>query len=323
MQDKGLSLLVEGLLSGDNRSLTRLISLVEDDSPLLPELFRDIYPIKGHAHTIGICGPPGTGKSSLIDGLITLLRERGLNLGVISIDPSSPYSGGAFLGDRIRMQRHFLDESVLIRSMATRGHIGGLSHATRGAVRLMDASGKDVILIETVGVGQTEVEIAEIADTTILVLTPGLGDQIQVLKAGIMEIGDIFVVNKADQTGAERLVAEIDVMLGLNPNHEDLQAWIPSVVKTEAINQKGLEELWNTIESHLRHLKNNGILDEKRKALLVWETLELLSNRIRNRVLEKIMDGGSMDDLKEKICKMNMDPYTVVSNILDESGLKI
>jgi len=198
-----------------------------------------------------------------------------------------------------------------------------LSHATRGAVRLMDASGKDVILIETVGVGQTEVEIAEIADTTVLVLTPGLGDQIQVLKAGIMEIGDIFVVNKADQPGAGKLVAEIDIMLGLNPNHENMQAWIPSVVKTEAINQKGLEELWTAVESHLNHLKNNGILDEKRKALLVWETVELLSSRIRDRVLEKILDGGSMDDLKEKICKMNMDPYSVVSNILGSSGLKI
>lgn len=323
MKDGDLSFLIERLLTGDNRSLTKLISLVENDSPLLPELFRNIYPVKGHAHTIGICGPPGTGKSSLIDGLITLLRERGLNLGIISIDPSSPYSGGALLGDRIRMQRHFLDESVFIRSMATRGHIGGLSHATRGAVRLMDASGKDVILIETVGVGQTEVEIAEIADTTVLVLTPGLGDQIQVLKAGIMEIGDIFVVNKADQFGAEKLVAEIDIMLGLNPDHENLQAWIPPIVKTEAINQKGMEELWTAIESHLCHLKNNGILDEKRKALLAGEILELLSVRIRSRILEKILDGGSMDDLRDRLFKMNMDPYSVVSNILNETGIQI
>lgn len=322
MTKKSVSSLIDGLLVGDNRSVTKLITLVENDPSLLSEIYPLIFPLQRHAHVLGICGPQGTGKSTFIDGFISLLRSHDLKVGVIAIDPSSPYTYGALLGDRIRMQRHATDENVLIRSMATRGHIGGLSRATFGAVRVMGASGKDIVIVETVGIGQDEIDIVEVADTTVLVMMPGLGDQIQVLKAGIMEVGDIFVVNKADQEGAEKLFLEIQLMLGLNRDYKNNQEWEPSVVKTEAINQKGLEEFWETVKEHHSYLKANGLLEKKRKRVLVQETMEILSNKINDWAMGKILKGESRDGLADRICRMGVDPYTSASSIFEELGLK-
>jgi LAO/AO transport system kinase len=316
--EKDLSALFASSAEGDIRSLARLITLVENESPLVPEIYRIMHPLRGQAHIVGIYGPPGSGKSTLINGLIALLRERDLRIGVIAIDPTSPYSGGALLGDRIRMQRHSIDDMVMIRSMATRGQMGGLSLATRGAVGLLDAAGMDVIIVETVGVGQAEVDIADAADTAILVTMPGQGDQIQVFKAGIMEIGDIFVVNKADQGGAEKVMLEIQYMLGLNRDLHDDQDWLPPVIRAEAINEKGVEELALAMDDHRSFLRANGGLEEKRKRILVQETMEIISSRIKDWVIGELLDGGSTDDLADRICELSMDPYAAAMRILEK-----
>jgi LAO/AO transport system kinase len=319
MVERDLNTLFDGLIAGDARSVAKLISMVENDSPMVPEIYRFIHPLRGHAYVVGICGPPGTGKSTLINELIALLRERNLKVGVIAIDPTSPYSGGAILGDRVRMQRHANDERVMIRSMATRGQVGGLSRATMCAVGLLDASGKDVVIIETVGIGQDEVDIADAADTTVLVMMPGSGDLIQVLKAGIMEVSDIFVVNKADQGSAEKLVLEIQLMLELNKDYQDDQSWEPPVIKAEAINGKGIEELWGALEKHRSYMQANGSLEEKRKRILAKETLNILYDKIRERVLERLLGGESIDQLTDKIYGMKMDPYSAAFNILEKA----
>ncbi len=323
MNRKTLPTLIDGLIAGDIRSLSKLITLVETESPHLPELFQRIFPLKTQAHIIGVCGPPGTGKSTLIDGLIELLREHELKLGVIAVDPTSPYSGGALLGDRIRMQRHATDESVFIRSMATRGQMGGLSSATMGAVQLLDVFGKDVVIIETVGVGQTEVEIAEAADTTILVLTPGAGDQIQVLKAGIMEIGNIFAVNKADHHEADKLILEIKIMLELNQDLKEKPFWNPPVLKTEAILKKGLAPLWAAAKDHRSYLRANGLIETRRKKLVVKETMSLLSKKIWEEAMGRAQSKETLANLKARIQQIDKDPYTAVKQILEEEGIGI
>ena len=323
MTTKELSALIEGLRGGNTRAVSKLITLVERESPLVPDIYREIYRQGGHAHVVGICGPPGTGKSTLVNGLITLLRNRSLKVGVIAVDPTSPYTGGAVLGDRIRMQRHATDEMVLIRSMGTRGHLGGLSRATLGAVRLLDACGKDVVIVETVGIGQAEVEIGDTADTTVLVMAPGLGDQIQVLKAGIMEVGDIFVVNKADQGNADKLILEIQVMLGLNRDPQTTHAWEPPVIRAEGIYDKGIEEIWTAVERHRSHLQVDGALQEKRKQIMVRETMDIVSRRIEELLLAKVLKGKPKDDLANKIGGMNVDPYSAAASIVGELGLQL
>jgi LAO/AO transport system kinase len=320
MSEENLSSLFNGLIDGDVMSAAKLITLIENESPAAPEIYRMTYPLRGQAYVLGICGSPGTGKSTLINGLIALLRAREKKVGVISIDPSSPYSGGALLGDRIRMQGHATDNMVMIRSMSTRGSMGGLSKATLGAVGVLDASGKDVIIVETVGIGQDEVDIADAADTTVLVMTAGLGDQIQVLKAGIMECADVFVVNKADQGGAEKLILEIQLMLGLNRDYQIDQSWEPPVIKAEAINEKGIEELWEALEKHRSFLQANGGLEEIRKKILVRETMDILTNKIRERALEAILGGGSVGELADKIYEMKKDPYSAAFSILEIAG---
>jgi len=240
--------LVNSLLAGDKQSLAQLISMVEDES-LSPSEIRDIFhPHQGKAYCIGITGPPGAGKSTLVDKLITRIRERSLSVGVIAVDPSSPLSGGAVLGDRVRMQRHYLDEGVFIRSMATRGSHGGLSRAVEAVVSLLDAFGLDIIIIETVGVGQTELEIARIADTVVLVLVPESGDDVQAMKAGITEVADIIVVNKADREGAERLVEEFRAALTYRPGGKEA-----SVITAQAINDIGTEELYQEIDKRRKN----------------------------------------------------------------------
>jgi len=250
--------LVAELLEGNRRAAARLISLVENDDPGKRELLKDIYPRTANAYVIGVTGAPGSGKSSLVDWLLKQLRKDGLTVGAIAVDPTSPFSGGAILGDRIRMQDHALDQDIFIRSMGTRGSLGGLSRATREAIQVLDAFGKDIILIETVGVGQSEVDIVKTADTTIVVLTPASGDSLQTIKAGIMEIADVFAVNKSDLPGADRMVTEINMMLDMKKN----AAWRPPVIPTVSVKNEGIEELWRALQEHRQHIEKSGRLLE-------------------------------------------------------------
>src|SRR5690242_16749502 len=250
--------LVERAREEDSRAVARLISLVEDESPLLREVMAALAPHAGHAHVVGLTGSPGVGKSTSTSALVTELRRNGKRVGVLAVDPSSPFSGGALLGDRVRMQDHALDREVYIRSMASRGHLGGLAWTTPQALRVLDAAGCDVILVETVGVGQSEVEIAGLADTTMVLLAPGMGDGIQAAKAGILEIGDVYVVNKADRDGADQVRRELRSMLALAERPEG--AWKPLIVKTIAAKQEGLDEVVEGIEDRLAWMSGNGVL---------------------------------------------------------------
>src|SRR5213594_3111789 len=253
--------LVEAVRAGDRRALARAISLVENGDPLAHEVVRELYPHTGHAYAVGITGPPGVGKSSLIAALLPCVREQGLSVGVVSVDPSSPFSQGALLGDRIRLADHFLDPGVFIRSMGTRGHLGGLAEATLQALLLLDASGKDIVFLETVGAGQSEVEVIAIADTVVLVLMPGSGDSVQALKAGIMEIPDVIAINKMDHPAAKTMLSEVRSILALD--HE--RAWKPPIVLTEAMRGENVPELWAKVEEHRAQLEAEGGLEERRR----------------------------------------------------------
>ncbi|MEO8290515.1 MAG: methylmalonyl Co-A mutase-associated GTPase MeaB, partial [Gaiellaceae bacterium] len=255
-----LEALLEGVRGGDRRALARAITLVESSDPLAYELIRELYPETGRAYAVGVTGPPGVGKSTLLSGLVRHVRGRDASVGVISVDPSSPFTKGALLGDRIRLSDHFLDPDVFIRSMGTRGHLGGLAEATLQAALLLDAAGKDLLFLETVGTGQSEVEIISIADTVVLVLMPGSGDSIQALKAGIMEIPDVIAVNKRDHPTAKTMVNEVRSILALDTE----SSWQPPIVLTEAVRGDGVEELWTKIEDHRHHLESEGLLAERR-----------------------------------------------------------
>ena len=279
--DTDLEQLTKGVLAGDKRSLARAITVVENGGPDASQLVKSLYSHSGTAHLIGITGSPGVGKSTLVDALITKIRDKGLKVGVLAIDPSSPFTGGAILGDRIRMQGHTLDSNVFIRSMANHGHTGGVAMATYDAVRMMEASGYDVILIETVGVGQSELAIASTADTTILVLMPGSGDDIQAIKSGIMEIGDIFVVNKGDLPGANKSASEITASLELNNFTTD---WRPPVAVAVAETGQGVDEIWDACCRHRVFLKESGMLKEKRKQKIQAELSEIVAEMARENL---------------------------------------
>jgi len=304
--------LVAELLDGNRRAAARLISLVENDDPQKRELLKDIYPHTGKAYVIGVTGAPGSGKSSLVDWLLKLIRKDGLTVGVIAVDPTSPFSGGAILGDRIRMQDHALDQDIFIRSMGTRGSLGGLSRATREAIQVLDAFGKDIILIETVGVGQSEVDIVKTADSTLVVLTPAGGDSVQTIKAGIMEIADIFAINKSDLPGAERTTTEINLMLDMKKS----EPWRPPVIQTISVSNEGIEELWQALQKHRDHMEESGRLLEIRRERVKRELTEQVEYLVKSKIWDEVKEHLEFDSLVENIVHRRQDPYSTSADLL-------
>jgi LAO/AO transport system kinase len=305
----------EGVLAGDRRAVARAISMVEDGADGLPELIAGLFPKTGRAYTVGLTGSPGVGKSSLAAELVKAARQRERSVAVLAIDPTSPFTGGALLGDRLRMQSHATDPNVFIRSMATRGHLGGLALAAPEAVRVLDAGGADLIVIETVGVGQAEVEIATAADTTLVVVAPGWGDAIQASKAGILEIADVFVVNKADREGAGEAVRDLQAMLHLGPELE----WPPPVVKTSAQSHEGIDDLWDAIELHRKHLESTGRLEERRRRRLLGEVEDMVSVRLRERIDTRLQEGD-LEALADDLVSRKIDPYAAVDMLMGKLG---
>ena len=303
--------LIEKMRARDRRTVARLISLVEDGSDQLADVIRALAPLQSGAFTVGITGPPGAGKSTLVSALVGVLRKREKTVSVLAIDPTSPFSGGALLGDRLRMQEHATDPGVFIRSMATRGQLGGLAWAAPHALRILDALGSDAIILETVGVGQAEVDVAREADTTVVVLAPGFGDAIQANKAGLLEIADIYVVNKADREGASATARDIKQMLHLG----EARAWEPPVLLTQAADNKGVEELWEAIEKHRGHITAGGELRRRRIARNRHEIVEIALARIRHAI-DEVGDRDLLDSLAAQVTEHGMDPYTAADKLL-------
>src|SRR2546426_4971421 len=305
--------LAEGVRAGDTRALARTISLVENGDPLAYDLVRELYPETGRTHAIGVTGPPGVGKSSLISTLIAHVREQDRTVGVISVDPSSPFTQGALLGDRIRLSDHFLDPGVFIRSMGTRGHLGGLAETTLQALLILDAAGKELVFVETVGAGQSEVEVIGIADTVVLVLMPGSGDSVQALKAGIMEIPDVIAINKSDHPAAKTMLNEVRSILSLDRD----RAWRPPIVLTEAIRDENVPELWAKIEEHRAHLVNEGLLEERRRQNLAGEGFAVASARAKEHLEHAVADDPELRRLLDEVQRRELDPLTAVREIME------
>ncbi|HWK16299.1 MAG TPA: methylmalonyl Co-A mutase-associated GTPase MeaB [Solirubrobacteraceae bacterium] len=310
--------LTERLLAGDKRALARAISLVEDDDPEGWALISEVYPRTGRAAMIGFTGPPGVGKSTLLSALTKLERECGRSVAVLSIDPSSPFTHGALLGDRIRLSEHFLDPGVFIRSMANRGALGGLSEAALQAALLMDASGRDVVLLETVGVGQAEVDIIDHADTVVLVLMPGSGDSIQALKAGVMEIPDVIVVNKADHPLTDTMVREIRGVLALGPR----EGWQVPIVRTEAVRGEGVPELVEKLTEHRAYIEGEGTLRERRRRNLMNEVLALATYRMRRELEASLREDDEIKELLDRVVSRELDPAAAAATILERAAVR-
>jgi len=303
--------LVQGVLAGDKRSIARAITIIENNGQKAQKIISALYPHTGKAYVIGITGPAGSGKSTLIEKIVKKLRENGKSVGIVAVDPTSPFTGGAFLGDRIRMQNLSLDEGVFIRSMASRNSLGGLAKATKDAIKVLDAAGKDYIIVETVGAGQLEVDIVKVAYTVIVVLAPGFGDEIQAIKAGLMEIGDIFVINKADRENADRAV--IDLLSALELNTE--KKWKPQVIKTIALTGEGVDELLKAVEEHRKYLEA-GELERKRRKRVEAELLEAISQRLADTIIAELKTEKTLEPLIEKIMNRESDPYTIADILL-------
>jgi LAO/AO transport system kinase len=300
---------VPAVVRGDRRALARLITIIEDGRPGADALLSEAFAAGGAAYRIGITGPPGSGKSTLTDALVAVLRGRGLSIGVLAVDPTSPFTGGAILGDRIRMQRHVLDDGVYVRSMASRGHLGGLSAAAPKALTAMDAAGFDVIIVETVGVGQDEVEVTAQADTVVVVVTPGWGDGVQAAKAGVLEIGDVFVVNKADRPGADETASDLEAMLALGGD----TPWTPPIIPTVATDAEGVDALWAAIEAHREHMGSDGVAEARRIRRLA--ELEVgVAEVFRRRAAEVVRDGGHLVAAVEA---GEMDPWTAARRLVE------
>jgi LAO/AO transport system kinase len=305
--------LVARALQGNRRAAGRVMSLLEDESPHVEAVMREVYPQTGHAYFIGVTGPPGAGKSTLVDELIRLLREGGSKVGVVAVDPNSPFSGGAILGDRIRMMRHAADPGVFIRSMGARGHLGGLARAARNVMLLYDAMGFDIVLAETVGVGQSELEVVDAADTTVVILPPGSGDGVQAIKAGIMEIADIFVVNKADHPEASRAVSDIRELLRMDVEH---RAWTPPIVRTVATTGEGLVDLLRRIDAHRRYGEESGELERRRRTRLAREITRIAERKLLDAVIRPRTETPEFQSMVDDVLSRRVDPYAVAETIL-------
>ena len=306
--------LAAGIRDGDRRALARAISLVENRDPLAYEVVSDLYPQTGAAYAIGVTGPPGVGKSSLISALVRHVRADETSVGVVSVDPSSPFTQGALLGDRIRLSDHFLDPGVFIRSMGTRGHLGGLAEATLQALLLLDAAGKELVFLETVGTGQSEVEVIGIADTVLLVLMPGSGDSVQALKAGIMEIPDVIAINKMDHPAAKTMLNEVRSILSLERDRE----WRPPIVLTEAVRGENVPELWEKIAAHRAFLVDSGQLEERRRNNLAGEVFSVASARAKQHLEHAVADDPELRRLLDEVQRRELDPLTAVREILEK-----
>jgi LAO/AO transport system kinase len=310
--------IADKIVAGDIRAVARLIRDIDDMVPEAREVLKDLYPSTGRAYVVGITGAPGVGKSTLVDQMVAHLRKAEKTVGVLAVDPTSPFSGGAILGDRVRMQRHSMDEGVFIRSMATRGYFGGLTQSTKSAIDVLDAMGKDYILVETVGVGQDEIDIVRSADTTLIVLIPGMGDDIQALKAGILEVGDIFVINKGDREGADRTVSDIRLMIEMDEKRYE-NGWKPPILTAQAVFDKGIKEILDEVEKHATYLRSSterqsGIKYEKVRN----ELTEMIKDKVVRDILSDLIQSREFEDAVQLVLQRKLDPYTACDNIVSK-----